>query len=94
MKTKVYILALLFFVSLLPQSSGARQTESSISFDFYGEQITIPFDQSLFVDFTAPLSEKSLQFFYQRISAEDYTPVIKALLAYKVQYRLTHRFRI
>lgn len=88
MKTKVYILALLFFVSLLPQSSGARQTESSISFDFYGEQITIPFDQSLFVDFTAPLSEKSLQFFYQRISAEDYTPVIKALLAYKKQYRL------
>ncbi len=88
MKTKVYILALLFFVSLLPQSSGARQTESSISFDFYGEQITIPFDQSLFVDFTAPLSEKSLQLFYQRISVEDYAPVIKALLAYKIQYRL------
>lgn len=88
MKTKLYILSILLSACLASSSTFARPTESSISFDFYGEPVTLPFNQSLFVDFTAPLSEKSLQEYYQAIGFKDYSPVITALREYKELLRL------
>ncbi|MBL7724368.1 MAG: hypothetical protein JNK27_09460 [Chitinophagaceae bacterium] len=88
MKTKLYILSLLLAACLAPASSEARQTEASINFDFYGEPVNLPFEQSLFVDFTASLSEKTVQGFYQTMVTRDYSSLIKALQQYKEQYRL------
>lgn len=52
-------------------------------FNFCGDPIRFTGDSSLYVDFTAPLSQESIENFYYRMEAADLEPVIAALLHYK-----------
>lgn len=88
MKLKKTILLLYVALGFIPFAASSQGNASSIRFDFYGEQIDLPFDKSTFVDFTAPLSNQSIKSFYDNISSIDYTTVVKKLLSYKDKLRL------
>lgn len=88
MKIKAFILPLVFFLGSLPLVSLSQKNTAEIRFDFYGDSIVLQFDRSAFVDFTGPLSDQSIQVFYQKMNALDYQPFIRSLIAYKQQYKL------
>lgn len=46
------------------------------------------FDKASFISIAEPLSEESIQLFNKRLSSTSYQPVIKALIAFKEQYKL------
>lgn len=77
-----YIL-FLFNFSVLHHYSNAQNGVSKISFDFYGDQIEFQFDSSSLIPFTEPLSEQSVQSFYQQILKTNYNPIIQAVIVYK-----------
>lgn len=80
---------ILFFSLLLYQPAAAHsQNDHYINFDFYGVSIDLAYESSWFVDYKEPLSEVSLQSFYQKINSGNYEPLLKKLLLYKEQLRL------
>ncbi len=88
MKINFLILSFCLAVALVPAPSFGQKNAASVQFDFYGETIDLPFDNSSFSDFDGPLSDQSLQSFYKDISATGYIPVIKSLLVYKQKLKL------
>lgn len=80
---------ILSFLLLLATSFGstAAPNMEPVSFDFYGEKITLPHDYSTVVSFDEPLTANAIGEFYTRISATNYQPVVKALLDYKEQHK-------
>lgn len=74
--------------STIPVASVAQNNSSRIVFDFYGDSIDLPYDPASFVDYNTPLSEQSLQLFYQKISTGNFNGLVKKLQAYKEQYKL------
>lgn len=81
------ILSLLFVLSICPTISFAQDKTPSVHFDFFGDPVEFEFDENSRVDFTDHLSAESIQTFYKTILNSNYTPVIKALLAYKEQHK-------
>lgn len=63
----------------------SAQSITSTSFNFYGDQIELPYSPSSFVDFSGDHSEESIRFFYEKINAVNYEPVVNVLLQYKEQ---------
>ena len=61
------------------------QGTTSTNFNFYGDNIELPYRPSSFIDYTGPLSEQSIRSFYTQISNANYEPVVGALLQYKKQ---------
>lgn len=87
MKIKYLILSLVV-LSITPLVSLPQSNAPNVRFDFYGNTIELQLDSSSFVDFKGPLSAQSIYSFYKKISATDYTPVIKTLISYKEQHQL------
>jgi hypothetical protein len=80
LKIKTFILSVCFALCISP---AAVFSQSNIRFDFYGDTISFSFNRSSFIDFTSPLSQESIQAFYEAMSAADYSSVILALASYK-----------
>ena len=87
LKLKHLILSLVLALGIHPKSSLAQSNTSTISFDFYGDIIGFPFDNSSLVDFPGPLSTQAIQSFYEAVSSTDYQPIVKALLSYREQHK-------
>ncbi|MEQ1677370.1 MAG: hypothetical protein ABL876_11750 [Chitinophagaceae bacterium] len=75
-------------IVLSPFYSSAQPEKRDISFDFYGEQVELPFSGITFTDFAGPLSEQGIRNFYIAAVASDYQPVIEKLLEYKTRFKL------
>jgi hypothetical protein len=88
LKIKTFILYFCLATGFLPAASFSQSKAAAVRFDFYGEIIELPFDKCLFIDYTEPLSDQSMQSFYKNISAANYAPVIKALIAAKEKLKL------
>ncbi len=88
LKIKTFILSLCLSAGLLPPASFSQSKAEPVRFDFYGEMIELPFDKCAFIDYNEPLSDQSIQSFYKNISAANYSPVIKVLLAVKDKLKL------
>lgn len=87
LKINPYIL-LLFIGLSLATFSAAQKEQAIVRFDFYGDSILLPFNNTSLVPLPGKLEEKAIQSFVQTISQSDYSPVINALLAYKTAYKL------
>lgn len=87
MKITSLILSLILAISFHSKNSFGQAPASAIHFDFYGDAIEFPFDNTLQVDFPGPLSAQAIQSFYQSISKTEYQPIVKALLSYKEQHK-------
>lgn len=87
MKIVHLILSLVLALSFHSKNSFAQSNTSTISFDFYGDVIEFPFDNSSLVNFPGPLSAQAIQSFYKSISHTEYQPIVKALLLYKEQHK-------
>lgn len=85
LKFRIYI-ALVFFCFIQTTVVFANNTRT-IQFEFYGDSFAFTFDDSSFVDFTEPLSQNSLESFYNSIIQKNYQPVINALKDYKEKYK-------
>lgn len=78
------IKALILFFLLAPAISPlAAISQRQVRFDFYGESIAFSLDSSSIIDYNGPLSQPSIQSFYDAMSRVDQTPVLQALLTYK-----------
>jgi hypothetical protein len=60
---------------------------SGTSFNFFGDNISLPYQQSQFVNFADPLSQESINLFYQQMSNANYNGVIATLLQYKKEHK-------
>ena len=88
-KYPAVILSILLLALFTPTTINCQGIASkTISFDFYGDSISLPVNNTRFVNFTAPLSTEAIQVFYDSISACGYQPLVNALIAYKKQYRM------
>lgn len=88
MKTRCYILSLLLFVSFLPKYTIGQDNYSIISFDFFGNPVSLSLDKSNEISFGEILSPQTLQTFQKTISSGNSDTFIKDLLAYKKKYQL------
>ncbi|HWR32006.1 MAG TPA: hypothetical protein VN451_00660, partial [Chitinophagaceae bacterium] len=88
MKTRRYILSLLFFAGFLPKFSSGQCTNTSLAFDFFGNKVELQLDKSCIIPFDAPLSQQSVQTFQSTIQNASTVNLIQALLAYKKQFQL------
>jgi hypothetical protein len=60
----------------------------AVSFNFFGDTISIQADESFIVPYTDAPSDESVQAFYDKINAANYCPVVNVLLAYKEKHQL------
>jgi hypothetical protein len=59
-----------------------------VQFDFYGDSINLIIDVPATQHATSPVTKQLVNDYFNAINATNYQPVIKALLAYKEQYKL------
>ncbi len=83
MKINHHILASLISLVLCSQQINARIGNPTVLFEFYGDQIEFPYDQSDLILFPGPLSEPAIQSFYASMLETNFQPIIKSLLNYK-----------
>jgi hypothetical protein len=57
------------------------------SFNFFGDNVSLPYQNSQFVDFAGPLSQEAINHFYQKVNNASYDGVIGSLLQYKQQHQ-------
>lgn len=70
----------------------AHSQEKALSFELYGDTVKIAADQTIMVDFSAPLSKESILTFYNSIESAHYQPIIASLLAFKEKHQLDDWF--
>lgn len=68
--------------------SYAQSTNVGKHIVFFGDTILCPIDQSVSVQLQTPLSQTTLQNFYNTLNVGNYQPIIKALKTYKQKYIL------
>ncbi|MBC7948504.1 MAG: hypothetical protein H7Y42_11525 [Chitinophagaceae bacterium] len=73
---------------LSPLLGNSQATGLELRFDFYGDTIEIPVDQSVIIPYEEALSSTSIQRFNDRMEKSNYSPLIAALLNFKKQYKL------
>lgn len=79
---------MIFWIVLIsPGPAGYSQDLQKVHFDFYGDPIDLPFNQSSFVNFTDSLSDQSIQAFYQKMTESHFESVIQSLLSFKEKNR-------
>ncbi len=87
MKRWVIILSLFLAASVVPAAAQPQQA-STIQFDFCGTPILFNFDKvNLEPIQSTPLTQASVESFYNNVNNEHYQSIIKALTAYKKQYQ-------
>jgi hypothetical protein len=72
----------------LPLQANSQSISATIHFDFYGDSIELPANQNFSVPYSVPITEASIQQFYNLISQSDYSSVINKLVSYKKLYNL------
>ena len=85
---KITFTILAFIVGGLVSPDSLAQTKTKLSFDFYGDSISLTYQPSSFVDFNDTLSEQSLHSFYNKISAGNFNVMLQELKACKINYKL------
>ena len=85
MKIRCAILSLLFSLSLFLKA--VSQNISGINFNFFGDNISLSYQPSQFVDFKEALSEETIVRFYNEIGNAHYEGVIGSLLQYKEEHK-------
>jgi hypothetical protein len=88
MKSRLFILPLLFFISTAPQNLSGQGTATSFSFDFFGNPIKLEVDNSCIINYNAVLSDQSVQDFQREIFGATTTSLVGSLISYKKEYRL------
>lgn len=87
MKKWLIILSVFLAASVTPAAAQPQQV-STIQFDFCGTTIQFSFDKaSLEPVQSTPLTQATIQAFYDNVNNEHYQSVIRALTAYKKQYQ-------
>lgn len=86
MKMKACILFLLLALCLAPRYAQAK--DPNIRFDFYGDTIELQYDYQPLIPAEKPLTEQSVNDFYNAISTTDYQPLVNTLVQYREQYKL------
>ena len=77
LKKQFYILFLGLSLASLTSFS---QNLQKVHFDFYGDMIDLPFDQTTFVDFTDTLSNENIKRFYDKVNDSHFEQVVNSLL--------------
>ncbi len=85
MKIRLTILSTLLSLVFLIKASS--QDIPGIRFNFYGELVELPYQQSQFIDFSDSLSQESIDHFYKEISSAKYQSVINTLVQYKQEHK-------
>lgn len=88
MKSKWIILPLLLALATHTIVKAQQQNPPNLKFEFLGGIIEAPYDKTGFVDFTAPLSQESIQEFYEKLSSTAYQPIVQELKTFKTKYNL------
>jgi hypothetical protein len=88
LKFRSTIFFFVYYLCFIPGVSLSQENTTDIRFDFYGDDIALPFDSASSISFSGPLTERSILSFNEKINTTRYQPVIKALLFYKEQYKL------
>ncbi len=81
--TSTFLLS--FFASTL---FGQSEHLRTVQFDFYGDSVNLTIDVPPIQQPFNGVIEQSVNSYYTEINASNYQPLIKALLAYKEQYKL------
>lgn len=88
MKTlRIILLGVLLMFLSLTNSYGQGKAQY-YSFEFYDGTFNFSLDSSSIIPFAAPLSQESVNAFYNRISTGNYQPLVKSLMAYKNEHQL------
>lgn len=86
---------ILFIVTVLYISTGYSQKANKggdLVLDFYGDSLFLANDPSINIDFTSPISKKTIADFYTHLKSGIYKPVIQQLLAFRDNKQLDDWF--
>ncbi len=89
---KAYIL---FIITALYISTGYSQIANKtgeLVLDFYGDSLYLNNDPSINIQFTNPISKKTIADFYSQLKSGNYKPVIQHLLAFRDNKQLDDWF--
>ncbi|MFW2476542.1 MAG: hypothetical protein ACN4EP_06490 [Sediminibacterium sp.] len=92
MPKKAYIL---FIITALYISTGYSQIANKtgeLVLDFYGDSLYLNNDPSINIQFTNPISKKTIADFYSQLKSGNYKPVIQHLLAFRDNKQLDDWF--
>ncbi len=92
MKFSIGIFPFFALLSFHPIDSLSQGNAQKLSFDFYGDTIELPLDQSVIVNFTDTPSSQSVQTFYSVVNAGKYEPIINILISFKEKHQLNDWF--
>lgn len=87
MKIKSSILFLTIYCCFKSLILFGQNRDTSIHFDFYGDQIEFILDRSFITDFTGVPSQSAIDSFYQKVEKSNYISVLNALNIYKEKYK-------
>ncbi len=89
MKANFYIRIFIVVLSGISFKISYSQNDAlHLRFDFCGDTLNIKTDNSVIAGFTEPLSEQSIENFYNTINAGNYKPIIDSLSSYKEKHKL------
>lgn len=89
MKQKILILFLLVSLGFLTTGLYSQAKVLNLEYIFFDDTIRITTDSNFIVNFSSPLSEESLETFYENINVSQYQPVVDEILAYKEKNKLS-----
>jgi hypothetical protein len=86
---RLVILSLALACTAIAKTSfGQHDLTRGISFDFYGDEINLPYSKASFVDYTDSLDIPSIVDYFKKMNGGDYQPLVAALLEYKKKLHL------
>ncbi len=88
MKTRLTILYILFIFLHSQRAYADKGGVQNVQFDFFGNKIEMPVDESFKIPFPSELSSVSVQGFAEKLQASRFETVVQALLNYKKQLQL------
>ncbi|HRO42579.1 MAG TPA: hypothetical protein PL009_07075 [Flavipsychrobacter sp.] len=80
---RLLIIVTTFFLSCFLSTVVAQQQVKSCSFDFFGEQLILPFNPTKSIELNDKLSASSVKDFYAKMEIAGYEPLIRAMLLYQ-----------
>ena len=85
---KQIVIWFLVFSAFCGRNAFAAPYSKTISVEIFGDILTLPVDESLYIEYQGPISEESLWDFHQNISRACSEPLVAALQQYRAEKQL------
>src|SRR4030095_15019873 len=81
-----YIIIFCWCLLLMP--AGNAQSKSTFPVEFLGDTIQVYYNQSPYIQFESPLTEKNIQQFYNQVNTSDYLEMVNTITKFRNDQKL------